>query len=67
VRISVASIGAAPLFDAVLTPARSEGRLATSADIPVESLPAGRYVVAAAVSVSGQIVGTVTATVRKAQ
>lgn len=67
VRISVASSGAAPLFDAVFTPASSEGRLAQSADIPVESLPAGRYVVAAEVSVSGQVVGTVTATVHKAQ
>jgi VWFA-related protein len=65
VRVSVTPAGGAPLLDTELTPARLEGRLTTSAAIPVESLPAGRYVVAAAVLLNGQVVGTVTATVRK--
>jgi hypothetical protein len=69
VHISVASgdAGATPLLDATLTPARSEGRLATSADIPAASLPAGRGIVTATVSAGGHVVGAVSATVRKAQ
>jgi VWFA-related protein len=65
VRVSVASSDAAPLFDEVLTPAMSEGRLSTSADIPVASLPVGRDIVTATVSAGGHVVGAVSATVRK--